>query len=187
MKRYYLLLILVCLGGCASHPVVSRDYDSAYDFSRLTTYGVEKQLAVSENAAKIDNQLMDNRLDRSLVVGLNQKGYRRSATPDFIAQYGYYIKTVIQSNPYPDDMGFGVGSTFGHRYPYGGVSVGTGSRVEQHEVGLFVIDILDARTKELVWQGKANRKILDYDYPEKVSQDVLTVVLEILQYFPPQF
>lgn len=186
MSRSWLILVLVCLAGCARVSHVSRDYDSAYNFARLASYTVEKQPAVSENATKIDNQLMDNRLDRSMVATLNQKGYFLSATPDFIAQYGYYIKSVIESDPYADDVGVGFGSMFGRR-AYSGVSVGSGSRVAQREVGIFVIDILDAQTQELVWQGKTSSRVLNYDQPEMVSQEVLKAVQEILQHFPPQF
>ena len=183
MKNLPLLLILFFL-ACCSTVSVNRDFDSSYNFSALTSYKVEKQTVDSENATRVSNQLMDRRFDRSLVSNLNQKGYILSVTPTFTAQYGYYIKTVIQSNPYRSSMGFGYGNS--SRY-YNDMRTYVNYGVEQYDVGILVIDIVDTKTDQLVWRGKGRVQVLnESDQPEKISREVDRVVTEIMVNFPPQ-
>ena len=184
MKNLPLLFLFFCLASCSTVSV-NRDFDSSYDFSALTSYKVEKQTVGSENATRVSNQLMERRFDRSLESNLNQKGYILSTTPTFIVQHGYYIKTVIKSDPYNYSMGFG--NSRNKRGYYNDLRMGVNYGVEQYDVGILVIDILDTKTNELVWRGKGRIQVVnESDQPEKISREVDKVVTEIMANFPPQ-
>ena len=186
MKNIPLLLLLFCLVGCSTVSV-NRDFDSSYNFSALTSYKVEKQTVDSENATRVSNQLMDRRFDQSLESNLTQKGYILSTTPTFTVQHGYYIKTVIRSDPFSSNMGFGYGTSRNSRRYYNDMRMGTNYGVEQYDVGILVIDILDTKTNQLVWRGKGRIPVVsDSDQPQKISREVDKVVTEIMLNFPPQ-
>jgi hypothetical protein len=139
-----LSLVLVAalfLTGCASISV-NQDYDPAYDFSKLKTYGF---IPITEEAG-ID-QLNATRLGDAIKENLNAKGYTLSENADFgIALFFTKdTKTSIQSTG-----GYGYGYGYGYR-GYGGM--GGSTYVSQYDEGTLVIDFVDMAKQELVWRG----------------------------------
>ena len=55
----------------------------------------------------------------------------------------------------------------------------------QYEEGTLVIDMIDARTNQLVWRGMVKDTILDFHNINEVDETVVKNVSELLAEFPP--
>jgi len=167
------LLAALFLTGCASISV-TQDYDPAYDFSKLKTYGF---IPITEEAG-ID-QLNATRLGDAIKENLNAKGYTLSENADFgIALFFTKdTKTSIQSTG-----GYGYGYGYGYR-GYGGM--GGSTYVTQYEEGTLVIDFVDMAKQELVWRGVGTGALSDSPSVEERTANINTAVMKILEQFPP--
>jgi hypothetical protein len=153
---------------------VNQDYDPAYDFAKLKTYGF---IPITEEAG-ID-QLNATRLGDAIKENLNTKGYTLSEKADFgIALFFTKdTKTSIQSTG-----GYGYGYGYGYR-GYGGM--GGDTYVTQYDEGTLVIDIIDMAKQELVWRGIGTGTMSDSPSVETRTENINNAVNQILAQFPP--
>jgi hypothetical protein len=166
-----LILAALFITGCTTISV-NQDYDPAYDFAKLKTYGF---IPITEEAG-ID-QLNATRLGDAIKENLNAKGYTLSENADFgIALFFTKdTKTSIQSTG-----GYGYG--YGYR-GYGGM--GGSTYVSQYDEGTLVIDVVDMAKQELVWRGIGTGVISDNPSVEERTANINYAVTEILTQFPP--
>ncbi len=168
-----IITAVIFLAGCSTISV-NQDYDPAYDFSKLKTYGF---IPITEEAG-ID-QLNATRLGDAIKANLTAKGYTLSEKADFgIALFFTKdTKTSIQSTG-----GYGYGYGYGYR-GYGGMSSST--YVTQYEEGTLVIDFVDMAKQELVWRGVGTGALSDSPSVEERTQNINNAVSQILAQFPP--
>jgi hypothetical protein len=161
------------LTGCSTISV-NQDYDSAYDFSKLKTFGF---IPITEEAG-ID-QLNATRLGDAIKANLTAKGYTLSENADFgIALFFTKdTKTNIQSTG-----AYGYGYGYGYR-GYGGM--GGSTYVTQYEEGTLVIDFVDMAKQELVWRGVGTGALSESPSVEERTANINNAVTQILGQFPP--
>jgi hypothetical protein len=161
------------LAGCSTISV-NQDYDPAYDFSKLKTFGF---IPITEEAG-ID-QLNATRLGDAIKANLTAKGYTLSEQADFgIALFFTKdTKTSIQSTG-----AYGYGYGYGYR-GYGGM--GGSTYVTQYEEGTLVIDFVDMAKQELVWRGVGTGALSDSPSVEERTANINNAVTQILAQFPP--
>lgn len=167
------LLAVLYLTGCSSISV-NQDYDPAYDFSKLKTYGF---IPISSEAG-ID-QINADRLSSAINSNLGAKGYSLSEQADFgIALFFTKdTKTSIQSTG-----GYGYGYGYGYR-GYGGM--GGSTYVTQYDEGTLVIDFIDVAENKLVWRGVGTGALSDSPSVEERTENINNAVNQILAQFPP--
>jgi len=160
------------LAGCSTISV-NQDYDPAYDFSKLKTFGF---IPITEEAG-ID-QLNATRLGDAIKANLTAKAYTLSENADFgIALFFTKdTKTSIQST------GYGYGYGYGYR-GYGGM--GGSTYVTQYEEGTLVIDFVDMAKQELVWRGVGTGILDETPSVEERTEKINNAVTQILEQFPP--
>lgn len=116
------------------------------------------------------NPLAENRIRSSVASQLAGHGFTLSATPDiFVATI-----TVTQEQKELVANGFGGGVVFGG---YATASVQT------YETGTLIVDLYDARTKQLVWRGTAAGTLSDK--PEKNTAKMNKAVAKMFEQYPP--
>lgn len=177
-------LLVFFLAGCSAFSVVS-DYDREYDFRKFQVYrwpvGDE---GIRKGDVLVENPLVYKRVQSAVNQQLQARGYRLedSKKADFIV---YAHAGIKKRKSY--HHGFGIGVPFGpYRWytpwwgPYGGYTY-----VSYYDEGSLVIDIIDARTKELAWRGVATRVVRQYRTPEAMQNDINEAVTKILESFPP--
>lgn len=115
---------------------------------------------------------------------MDARGYQFVESGDADLWVNFHVnakdQTDIRSSP---SMNYGVGY-YGYRGGmYGGYGGGTDVTTVHYKVGTANIDVVDARKRELVWEGVAEGKLTD-----KVMKDpraaVNLVVTEIYKRFP---
>ena len=168
-----LILAALIFTGCTTISV-NQDYDPAYDFSKLKTYGF---IPITEEAG-ID-QLNATRLGDAIKANLTAKGYTLSENADFgIALFFTKdTKTNIQSTG-----AYGYGYGYGYR-GYGGM--GGSTYVTQYEEGTLVIDFVDMAKQELVWRGVGTGALSESPSVEERTANINNAVTQILDQFPP--
>lgn len=172
------LVLLLWLQGCAVP--VEVDYDTHRDFSQLKDYAwlpfsVEQQ----RQDPVLYNTLTDKRMRQSIDRVLAAKGFRcvNVSEADFLLTYHLKVEQKLES----DRFGYG----FGYGWDRYGVMAGTGRDIYQYEEERVLVDVLDARSRELLWRGGVSEELDRYASPREREGRVLRQVHEILTQFPP--
>lgn len=173
IRRSILLLGLTALLlGCAN-TIVRSDYDTAFQFGGLKTY------LWATGSDRLDQlSIVGKRIRGAVDAELVAKGFvpSRDGKPDFLVAY----HTGSQQGISVVGWGYGCG-------PWWGWGPG-GWSVYQYEVGTLVVDIVDARTKSLVWRGWAARAFDPYEDISAPQADARAqdAVKRVLAGFPPK-
>jgi hypothetical protein len=179
-KPVLLALGLVLLSGCAEVSV-RYDFDRQANFNTYKTYD---WYAISPKdkakALGVENPIMDRRVRAAVEHELAARGYKReqSGDPDFFVTYypAYQNHTVVTSS--------GLYSSWGYR-PFG-MGMGTQFHEVQHfREGSIVLEIVDRKTKQMVWQAVGEDALTPSDDPLESEELVNRAVQKILSKFPP--
>jgi hypothetical protein len=132
------------------------------------------------------NPIMNRRVRRLVEQELTTRGYRRetSGTPDFlVAYYPVWQDRLVQTYT-------AVGPAWGYGWgmrPWGyGYGFGTGfAEVQRYREGSIVLEVLDPRTRQVVWQAVAEGALTDLRDPQDAEEQVGLAVRKMLAKFPP--
>lgn len=181
MVRTALLLAAAVLPATtALAQQVNYDFDRSADFSKYKTFAYQVCM-------RIENPLVDKRIVAALENTLALKGFTK-ADGDADVNVTYHSSTtedvVIDTTTW--GYGFGPGWRWGHGYGYGygGGPLSTTRTLRKYTRGTLVIDIWDARTKELVWRGTATDSVSDD--PEKNDKKVQKALQKLFKQYPPE-
>ena len=176
VSRLLPVVALVLVLGCSSLRV-SVDYDPTEDFSTYRTYTWFPREQRETGDYRVDNPLLDARIRSAVDQVLAGKGYRKvqDRSPDFFVLY--YLSVEDKLDIYTVNRGY---------YDYWGYGVSLPeTRVRQYEEGTLVIDVANAKVKELTWRGVGKSRLRRNPTPKQTTQEVEQAVSEILKSFPP--
>ncbi len=179
MKNSLLSIVIsICIIlfiGCSTSLKVTTDYDKSVDFSKYKTFAFYK-MKVTDNIS----QLNQDRILNSIKAEMIKKGFTlNDDAPDVLINTTAILqdKQSVSANTY----GYG-----GYYRPYGwGAGYGgtTTVNVYEYKDGSIIIDIIDASTQKLIWQGIGNKEI---DTPSKNPDAAIAdAVNKILYKYPP--
>lgn len=175
MKRIINLLLLsliLILSSCSSVRVVS-DFDKEVNFTDFSTYAFYKPSIDQVKVSDLDKR----RILRAIDQELSKKGMTKSDNPDIII--GLYTKEQERVDIYQNYPGYSWGW-----YPYYD-PFGPRSSISQTTEGTLFIDFLDAKSKNLIWQGIGYADIEGRDM-EKKEKRINEIVEKILEAYPPK-
>lgn len=174
MKTFKILplLFLFILSACSSIRVNS-DYDSRADFTQYKTFAFHKSGIDKAEISGLDKK----RILRAIENELSLKGMSKSETPDLLVNIFTKEREQIDVNQF--NMGWGYGWGWGwNPYFWGGNNYVTSSTQ-----GTLFIDLIDAKKKELIWEGEGIG-VLTENRREKEKQ-INEFVAKILAQYPP--
>lgn len=187
MRNFYFLaslLILLIIPSCSSVEVYS-DYDKRTDFNNFKTYAFYKKGIDKVEISDLDKK----RILRAIEKELMAKGMVVSENPDILVNIFTKSreKIDIYNNNYhgwyPWYYGYGYGYGYG---PYGpGYGFGY-TNVSSSTEGTLFIDLIDARKKELAWQGIGVGILSYYKNVDKKEARINEFVSNIMTQYPPQ-
>lgn len=180
------MVVALVLAGCSSVPV-SSDYNVEYSFDQARRYAwLEPR---SEGAdPRIQNDLVDARVRRAVDDQLRARGLSRADAPDqadLLVTYHMGQEEKLDVRTFRSHFGY---YPCWHCYgPYWGPSWGYGDDlwVTEYTQGTLVIDLIDARSRKLVWHGTAERRMPGFKTPADRDAWVRETVTAILERFPP--
>ena len=173
MKSKY-LLILLALGmavGCASLKV-NTDYAREADFPKYKTFEYVDTLNNIEDTNPLGHRRIVEGIRREMLgKGLQEEG----SNPDFYVTYHGEEKAQVSLDT--NHYGYGPGWYWG-----GGMGTST-TQVRTYTEGTLVVDIWDAKAKQLLWRGVASDTISDN--PEKNIAKVNKALAKMFDRYPP--
>ena len=167
MKLIKLLSVLgfLILTSCSS-VYVNTDYDKKANFENYKTYAYNKISVDKLEISDLDKKRILYALDAAMPV----KGFSKSENPDVLINI--FTKERERVNVY-NNMGWGPGWGWGMGF----------TQTTTTPEGTLYIDIVDAKTKELVWQGIGTGYLTTNS--EKKDERIAEFVSKILEQYPP--
>jgi hypothetical protein len=179
LQSYLLIVVIVLLSACAAN--VRTEHDRAANFAAYRSFHWVAPPARPVKDPVLDSQLLDERMQRAVTGVLLSRGYRRAADAahaDFLVTYHTTSKLKVESDPASMQFGFYQGFPHG----VGSVFLDSGD-VSSHQEGALIIDIIDARSRRLVWRGWVTARVTQERYAEpELSKAAHTILAQ----FPPR-
>lgn len=150
---------------------VNADYDKKANFSGYKSYAYFKNGIDKAEISDLDKKRILYAIDDAMA----SKGFSKSETPDVLISIFTKEREVV--NLY-QNYGFGWGWGWGPGWGMGY------NRTTSTPEGTLFIDIIDAKTKELVWQGQGTGYLTTNT--NKKEECIKEFVTRILEQYPPQ-
>lgn len=165
------------MSGCVSPTTVDYDRAASVKFGDYKCFAIDSRETRSNYQDVVLSPIVDRRIEQAIGKTLVAKGLSQDcAQPDFRITFNTVTETKTEVND------LGIGATPFRRHPYFGYGGYGRLDIDQYEQGTFIVDIIDAQSKELVWRG-AYTKRLGWSAP--TDEEVQKIVSEILADFPP--
>jgi hypothetical protein len=171
--RIFMTMVSVALlGTMAVAQNVTYDFDKAADFSRFKTYAWVR-------GTPVNDPLNDTRIVNAIDSQLTSHGFSKvdaAAGPDVLVAYHASFDKDLQINGFSSGWG-------GYRF---GPARSGSARVEEIVVGTLAVDVVDAKTKTIVWRGIATKDIDVKASPEKRDRNIKKATEKLFKNYPPQ-
>lgn len=182
------VLLVLFLSSCTSVRVLS-DYDRGANFNTYKSYAFYKTGIDQAQISDLDKK----RILRAIETEMGSRGFVKSESPDILVSI--FTKEREQVDVFNNNFGWGWGGGwgwgwggFGPGWGWGGFGPGWGwggNTVSTRTEGSLYIDLIDAKRKELIWQGKGEGTLGNNKNIEKKEARIQEFVSEILQQYPP--
>lgn len=169
-----LLLLLFIISSCTSVRVVT-DFDKEANFNTYDTFAYYKPGIDQAEISDLDKK----RILRAIDANLLAKGMTKSESPSLLVSI--FTKERERVDVYNNNFGWGWGW---NPWWYGG---GWGNTVSRSTEGSLYIDLIDAKTNELVWQGIGSSRLYTGSDIDKRERKIREIVYEIFEEYPPEY
>lgn len=172
MKATLILFSTVIFIGCSSVDVTT-DYDRDADFGRYTTFDwVEGHNPRDGGPSGLSNPLAVKNIRSAIARELGAKGVTEDKNaPDILVAVHAGVRDKVDVERY------------GYRYGRFGRRVGTYTTVERYKEGTIVVDVIDAKTRDLVWRGIAKDALTR---GESRSEYIDECIRQLFKEYPPK-
>src|SRR4051794_14634045 len=173
----FAVVLVLFMSGCASGPQIRVDMDSRANMKAYKTFAFFEP--VSTDAASYSS-LVSARLKAATRAQLERNGYTYSTTePELLVNF--YLK-IVKKQELRSSGGY-----YGYRSGYYGTWTGY-PYVEtiDYKEGTLSVDLVDAKQKQLVWQGIAEGEVSEASQqnPGPAIDDVVAKIFSNFPYAP---
>ena len=158
LRSVLLGLAIILLASCATGPKVSADYDRSANFSAYRSFGFFEELGTDKAGYE---SLITQTLKAAARREMETRGYTYSESgADLLINFNAKLaqQTRVTQTPTAMPMYYGYRRGF---YGGWGPSYGYDTHVDQYVEGTLNIDVVDAKRKQLVWEGVAVGRVKD--------------------------
>ena len=173
LKTLPMLLLLIVASSCTSVRVAA-DYDKNADFNSYKTFAFFKTGIDKAEISDLDKR----RILRAIETELTAKGFTKSENPDLLVSI--FTKERQEVNVY--NNGYGA---YGYGWGWSPFYSNFNNNVSTSTQGSLYIDLIDAKKKELVWQGKGSGSLNTTSNVDKREARIKEFVAEIMTKYPP--
>jgi len=143
---------------------ITTDFNESLDFSAFKTYSWKKTKAAA-------NDIADNRIRTSIAAQMSKKGFTEAESGgDVQITYRVTSKDKKETERMPN-----MNRRGGHS--------GSTRTTHIYTQGTLLIDILDGKSKELIWRATCRDSVSD---PEKFEKNLASDVEKAFKKFPPK-
>jgi len=170
LKTFVVVAAAALVAACASSPTTSSDFNPGTNFAQYHSFGF---LATD----KIVDPIVDSRIKSAITAALTSKGWTLDdQNPDVWVVPHVQLSEQTQLNTYNTGWGYGR---------WGGGMGTTQTTVEKIPIGTCIIDLVDAKQKQMIWRGTASNTINQKDTPEQKQAAVNQAMTQLFKNFPP--
>jgi uncharacterized protein DUF4136 len=171
--------------ACGSAVKASADWERGADLAPTKTFSVAHSPLLPKDLTPEQRDLVAL-VEATISKELTRKGYKEAAASDaqLVAMSHFERRERSSVSTFKCDNTWRYEMYEGAVLPAGAVAPCQDSMINKFEEGVLLIDIYDARLKELVWHGWAYGKRPD-PASEKLAGIVQQATLDILERFPP--
>ena len=173
MRRLSPILLAAALlvaVGCSTM-TMNTDYDRTADFSKYKTFSMKE-------ASKPKNPVARRSAEYAIGMALEGHGLKQVDDGGDLSIFGHF---VVDQQVRFDTYGYGMVGWNG--YAWGGAGVTTATVIPY---GTIVVDLVDAKTKNLVWRGVVKDEISQDLYPEEREKRAIEIAKKLFADFPPK-
>jgi hypothetical protein len=171
IRAYMTVIGVALLGTIAVAQSVNYDYDRAANFSKFRTYAWIRGTVLQDD-------LNHARVVRAIDAQLASKGLSRvdgEREADVLVAYHANFDENVQITGF--STGYGL-PRFGHA---------SGTATAQKIVsGTLIVDLMDAKTRNVVWRGSAERDLDPSAKPDKRDKNINKATEKIFKNYPPK-
>jgi hypothetical protein len=157
MRYLIVAATLALVAACTTGPKIRTDRDPAANFASYRTYNFAP-VPGTDRAGY--STLVTSHFRSAVGREMEARGYVRDENPDLLVNFFTTVRerTEVQSTPEPS---FGVGYYRDRLGLYTAWPLYRRSSVttDTYQVGLASIDVVDAKRKQLVWEGSAEGRV----------------------------
>lgn len=168
------LFCLFVLASCSSVRV-NTDYDKNADFNQYKTFAFHKTGIDKVEISDLDKRRILNAIDAEMT----DKGFTKSEKPDILINIFTKSRQQVDVNQFNAGWGYGWGWGW-NPWMWGGNNTSVTTTTE----GTLYIDLVDAKKKELIWQGEGIG-VLTQNIKHK-DERIQEFVKKILAKYPPE-
>lgn len=180
IKSLLLALPAFLVMSCKPTVKVSTDYDRSANFSAYKSFSLY-YLLTSRNISELNEERIWNSIRTEMI----RKGYvENNQNPDLVVNAVSVLKNKKYLSANSNFYGYG-GSFRPYGYWNGGYRSVSGSGSVQaydYKDGSLLIDVVDAKSKRLIWEGKATAELTKQ--PKNPDEAIQKTVSKILNDFP---
>jgi len=114
------------------------------------------------------NSPVGQAIHSDIVSSFEGRGYSESSAPDFLVAYYAGTGDIVSVKAYP--------------YGYSGMSTGGRIDIRDYPAGTVIVDVVDAKTQQLVWRGQGTAKIPND--ADLYSRQIAVTVRDVISQFP---
>lgn len=168
------LSAIFLLTSCGPTLTVTNDYDHTANFSQFHTFRIVKL----EQQYQALSQFNQTRVINAVRAQMLAKGFTETENADMLVN----ITSVLKNEKEIVANSYGYGG--GYRpYAWGGGNMSTTVNVQNYVAGSLIIEVANASTNKLIWEGIGNQ---DIDSPSSDPEKAInTAVQKIMASFPP--
>ena len=173
------------LTACSPSVQVRTDSDPGVNMSQYKSYDFFSQLGIEGDGY---SNLLGQHFRAAISSQMNARGFSQSETPQLQINVSIGAEDKVRVNTYQDPYlyggyyGRGYGA-YGHSSPWGYGGGATRTTVHQYTQAKVYIDMVDASTHKMVWQGVATFTLTD-KMQGQLRETVNNTVEKILSQFP---
>ncbi len=170
--------------ACSTYSVKT-DYNPTISYGRYKTFDWYAASKSAKGKGSGTDPLLDKRVRASVQATLESKGFRQEtvAEPDFLVTYFpiYRTKKFLTATSYVGSDGWGrrIGD-------YGTGTISNSNQLHKFREGTIVLEVVDSKSNQLVWQGAAEGVVTSLDTSEDKQKKISKAVRDLLANFPPE-
>jgi hypothetical protein len=174
---------MIVMLAMALSPALLLAQKVSYDFNKAANFAAFKTYA-QKDGTKVGQPLIDDRLAAAIDTELTAKGLTKTETnPDLVVVYHVAFDQEKDISTYSSGYAGGYGP---YGYGWGGGMGTTSTQVRNILIGTLVIDIADAKAKQVAWRGMATKELDPQAKPEKRDKNISNAVKKVFKNYPPK-
>jgi hypothetical protein len=152
---------------------VSSHVERGLDFTRYRTFGWGTPDELPTGDPRLDaNPFFKDYLLGAVETQLGRRGLEMSTTPDLLVHYHASVTRRLDVDHIDQERGYCYSS-------------GCGAQISEYDAGTIVLDVVDARTNQVIWRGWAQDALSNMlDDRETLARAVETAVTRMMAQFP---